>query len=44
MHSLRQRTEVASVRLGAAQLERVLRRLLADDDEPMTTGKAKEAP
>lgn len=37
MHSPQERVEIASIARGAAQLERVLRRLLARDRQPMTT-------
>lgn len=42
MHSPRERIEIGSIALGAAQLEGVLARLLAGEREPMTATGARE--
>ncbi len=42
MHSPRERIDISSIALGAAQLEGVLARLLAGDREPMTATTVRE--
>ncbi len=44
MHSPRERIDAASIALGAAQLERVLARLLAGDTKPKTADTVREHP
>ena len=44
MHSPRERIDISSIALGAAQLESVLARLLAGDREPMTATTVRERP
>ena len=44
MHSPRERIDISSIALGAAQLENVLARLLAGDREPMTATTVREHP